>query len=182
MHRHWILSVLGFAAGVSLLLGGLVMSWWSYADGGLTVSIGLREAQMCRADQAADACTTVTLQRLSSSDSVDWLRAGTGSYAAAWMAAILSLAMAGMATAGKRSLLLTRTTLVAAASAAVAGGLFLVWVPADLARQPDLGMALYFAGAVLAAVCGILALRGGPGGAQPEARPGARPGARPAGV
>ena len=170
MHRHWILSVLGLVAGVSLLLGGLVMSWWSYADGGLTVSIGLREAQMCRADQGADACTAVALQRLSSSDSVDWLRAGTGSYAAAWMAAILSLAMAGMAAAGKRSPLLTRTMLVAAASAAVVGGLFLVWVPADLARQPDVGMALYFAGAVLAAACAILALRGGPGGARPEAR------------
>jgi hypothetical protein len=162
MYRHWILSVLGLAAGVSLLLGSMVMSWWSYADAGLTVSIGLREAQMCRDDQGADACKAVPLQRLSSSGRVDWLRAGTGSYAAGWMAAILSLAMAGMAAAGKRSPLPTKTALVAAASAAVVGGLFLVWVPADLARQPALGMALYFAGAALAAACAILALRGGP--------------------
>ncbi|HWN69449.1 MAG TPA: hypothetical protein VNM90_17530, partial [Haliangium sp.] len=112
MDRHRILSVLGLAAGISLLLGSLVLSWWSYADGGLTVSIGLREARMCRAEQGADGCTAVGLQRLSSSGSVDWLRAGTGSFAAAWMAAILSLAMAGMGAAGKRSLLLTRTTLV----------------------------------------------------------------------
>jgi hypothetical protein len=174
MYRHWILSVLGLAAGISLLLGSLAMSWWSYADGGLTVSIGLREAHMCRAGQEADPCTAVTLQRLSSSGRVDWLRAGTGSYAAAWMAAILSLAMAGMAAAGKRSRLLTRTTLVAAASAAVVGGLFLVWVPADLARQPDVGMALYFAGAALAATCAILALRGRSIGAPDDAPDDAR--------
>lgn len=170
MYRHWILSVLGLAAGVSLLLGGLILSWWSYADGELTVSIGLREAQMCRGDQAADACKTVPLQRLSSAGSGDWLRAGTGSYAAAWIAAILSLAMAGMAAAGKRSLLLTRTTLVAAACAGVVGGLFLVWVPADVARQPAAGMMLYFAGAALAAACGILALRGGPSPARTAVR------------
>jgi hypothetical protein len=170
MYRHWILSVLGLAAGVSLLLGSMVMSWWSYADDGLTVSIGLHEAQMCRDDQGEDACKAVPLQRLSSSGSVDWLRAGTGSYAAAWMAAILSLAMAGMAAAGKRSSLLIRTALVAAASAAVVGGLFLVWVPADLARQADLGMALYFVGAALAAACAILALRGGPSDAPHDAR------------
>jgi hypothetical protein len=152
--------VLALAAGIALLLGSLAMSWWSYADGGLTVSIGLREAHMCRTGQGADACTAVSLHRLSSSGNLGWLRAGTGSYAAAWMAAVLSLAMAGMAAAGKRSLLLTRTTLVAAVSAAGVGALFLVWVPADLARRPDLGMVLYFAGATGAGAGAILGLLG----------------------
>jgi hypothetical protein len=168
MYRHWILSVLGLAAGISLLLGGLAMSWWSYVDGGLTVSIGLREAHMCRSGQGADACTAVSLQRLSSSGSLGWLRAGTGSYAAAWIAAILSLAMGGLCAAGKHSRLLARTTLVAAVCAAVVGAAFLVWVPADLARRPDLGMLLYFVGATLAGACAILALLG-PRGQSPAA-------------
>lgn len=154
--------MLGLAAGIALLLGGLVMSWWSYTDGDLAVSIGLREAHMCRG-QGADACTSVSLQRLSSSGETGWLRAGAGSYAAAWMAAILSLAMAGMGAAGKRSQLLGRTTLVAAVSAAVVGALFLSWVPADVARRPAPGMALYFAGATLAGACAILGLLGGRG-------------------
>lgn len=150
--------MLGLAAGISLLLGGLVSSWWSYRDGELMVSIGLREAQMCRVAQGADACTAVSLQRLSAPGSLGWLRAGTGSYAAAWMAAILSLAMAGLAAAGKRAPILTRTTLVAAVSAAVVGALFLVWAPADVARQADVGMLLYFVGATLAGACAIVGL------------------------
>jgi hypothetical protein len=158
MHRHWILTVLGLAAGIALLLGGLVMSWWSYTDGGLNVSIGLREAHMCRG-QGTDACSTVALQRLTSSSDLGWLRAGSGAFAASWMAAILSLAMAGLAAAGKRSQFLTRTTLVAAACAVVVGLMFVIWVPADLARGAGLGMILYFAGAVLAAACAILDLR-----------------------
>jgi hypothetical protein len=158
--------VLGLAAGISLLLGSLVMSWWSYDDGGLTVSIGLREAQMCRVEQGADACTAVSLHRLSSPGSLGWLRAGTGSYAAAWMAAVLSLAMGGLAAAGKRAPLLTKTTLVAAVCAAVVGALFLVWAPADVARQPDVGMLLYFGGATLAGACAIVGLLGAPGGAR----------------
>jgi hypothetical protein len=165
MHRHWIPSVLGLAAGISLLLGSLVMSWWSYGDGDLTVSIGLREAYMCRAGQGADACQAVSLHRLSSAGRLGWLRAGTGSYAAAWMAAILSLASAGLAAAGKRSLLLGRTTLVAAVSAAVVGAMFLIWAPADVARQPALGMPLYFIGATLSGACAILGLLGRRAGA-----------------
>lgn len=156
MRRHWTISALGLAAGVALLLGGLIMSWWSYADGDLAVSIGLREARMCRAGQGADACSTVSLQRLTSVDHLSWLRAGTGAYAAAWMAAILSLSTAGLAAARKGSRLLGTTALVAAASAGTVGLLFVTWVPADLAREVGSGMVLYFAGVVLAAASAVL--------------------------
>lgn len=159
MHRHWTISALGFAAGIALLLGGMIMSWWSYPDGDLVVSIGLREARMCRAAQGPDLCSTVSLERLTSVDHLSWLRAGTGAYAAAWMAAILSLAMAGLYAARKTSRLLSMTTLVAAASAGTVGLLFVTWVPADLARGPGLGMVLYFAGVLLAAVCAVLSQR-----------------------
>lgn len=166
MHRQWIASALGLAAGIALLLGSLVLSWWSYGDGELAVSIGLREAHMCRQGPGPDACQAVSLQRLSSGGRVGWLRAGTGSYAAAWIAAMLSLASAGLAAAGKRSLLLDRTTLVAAVSAAVVGAMFLIWAPADVARQPALGMPLYFVGATLAGACAILGLLGQRAGAR----------------
>jgi hypothetical protein len=156
MRRHWTISALGLAAGVALLLGGLIMSWWSYADGDMSVSIGLREARMCRAGQAADACSAVSLQRLTSVENLAWLRAGTGAYAAAWMAAILSLATAGMAAARKGSRLLAGTALVAAASAGTVGLLFVTWVPADLGKAPGAGMVLYFAGVLLAAVSAAL--------------------------
>jgi hypothetical protein len=162
MHRHWTISALGLAAGVALLLGGLIMSWWSYPDGDLAVSIGLREARMCRAGQAADACSTVSLQRLTSVDHLSWLRAGTGAYAAAWMAAILSLAVGGLSAARKTSRLLGMTSLVAAASAGTVGLLFVTWVPADLARDPGLGMVLYFAGVLLAAASAVLSQRPAP--------------------
>lgn len=156
MRRHWTISALGLAAGVALLLGGLIMSWWSYADGDLAVSIGLREARMCRAGQAADACSTVPLQRLNSVDNLSWVRAGTGAYAAAWMAAILSLATGGLAAARKASRMLGTTALVAVASAATVGLLFVTWVPADLSKGLGWGMVLYFAGVVLGAASAAL--------------------------
>lgn len=153
MRRHWIISALGFAAGITLLLGGLVMSWWSYPDGELQVSLGLREAHMCREAPGPDACSAVSLQRVTSPEHLSWIRAGAGAYAAAWMAAILSLAAGGLSAARKASRLLNLTTLVAAATAGTVGLLFVTWVPEDLARGPGLGMVLYFAGVLLAAAC-----------------------------
>lgn len=160
MRRAWLVVVLGLGAGLLLLIGGFTMGWWTYADGELEVAIGLREARMCRPGQSDRACSAVSLQRLISGDDVRWLRAGTGSYAVAWMAAMLSLAMAGLRAAGKASRLLARTGLVAAVSAGVVGALFVAWAPADVAREAGYGMGLYFGGAALAAACAVLGLRG----------------------
>lgn len=158
MRSAWLVVILGLVAGVLFLLGGFTLGWWTYADGELQVSIGLREARMCRPGPAEEACSVVSLRRLISGDDVRWLRAGTGSYAAAWIAAMLSLAMAGLTAAGKRSRLLARTGLVAAASAGVVGALFVMWAPPDVAREAGYGAGLYFLGAVLAAACAGLGL------------------------
>ena len=50
MRTTWMLVPLGLAAGIALLLGGLVLAWWAHQEGALSVSVALNEARMCRAE------------------------------------------------------------------------------------------------------------------------------------
>ncbi len=156
MTRYWMISALGFAAALCLLIGGFSTSWWAYTDGQLDTHIGLREAQLCR----EAACSSVVLPRLGTDAGGQdwrWVRAGTGTYAAAWIAGILCFAVAGMSAARRSSSLLSRTVTVATMCAALSGGLFITWAPAFVARQPGVSMWLYFVGVAFAAVVSVTA-------------------------
>lgn len=157
MNRSWILAALALLAAIMLLLGGLVVGWWSQEDrladgtGTLQTVVGLREARLCR----DGTCAAVSLDRLGGARELAWMRAGSGAYAAAWIAAVLCLALAGMAAAGTSSRLLRRTALVATLSAGVVGALFVCWAPPYASGSPGPGLWLYAAG-VLAALAAIL--------------------------
>ncbi|ACY14413.1 hypothetical protein [Haliangium ochraceum] len=161
MQRYWIIVMIGFVAGISLLSGGLVLDWWAHSEGGLEVTVGMREARMCRTDGSlgpdTEPCSVVSLRRVSTDQDLDWLRAGTAGYAAAWIAAILCLAMAGYAAAGRSSLLLSRTALVASLCVALCGVGFVQWAPDNAARGPSAGLFVYFLGSVLGLLCAYLA-------------------------
>ena len=158
MKKPWIITALGLIACASLLLGGLLMGWWSQEDEGLRTFVGLRHAQLCR----DGVCTSVALQKLGGMRDLGWIRAGLGAYAAAWIGGVLCLALAAAAAAGKAaSPLLARTTLVAVASAALVGIVFLVQAPAYVSGAPGPGMGLYFGGTLLGVATAVLALRRG---------------------
>lgn len=162
MKKSWILAIVALLAAIMLLLGGLVLGWWSQEPrsaedaGALQTVIGLREARLCRDD---GTCAAVSLDRLGSTRELAWIRAGSGAYAAAWITAVLCLALAGMAAAGKSSRLLRRTTLVAAVSAGVVGALFVGWAPPYVSGSPGPGLWLYAAGVLAALAAFFLDLR-----------------------
>ncbi|WP_428261942.1 hypothetical protein [Haliangium sp.] len=159
MSKPWLLIATAVVAALSLFAGTFSVAWWVHDDGALKVDVGLLEARTCQSQAPDEPCATVALGRLVSAPDLRWVRVGTGAYAAAWMAAVLCLAMAGMAAAGKRSGLLSRTALVAVASTLTTGIMFVVWAPVDVARGPSVSMACFLAGAALGLVAVALSLR-----------------------
>lgn len=155
MKKPWLIAALGLAAAVMFLLGGLVLGWWSHADGELHTVVGLRQARLCR----DGACASVSLDRLGGARDLGWIRIGLGAYAAAWVAAVLCLAMAGTAAAGKAAPLLSRTALVAVVSAGVMGLLFVLRAPPYVPGSPGPGLVLYAAAALAGGVAVVLDLR-----------------------
>lgn len=158
MKKPWIITALGLTACVSLLFGGMLVGWWSQGGDGLRTFVGLRDAQLCR----DGTCASVPLHKLGGTQDLGWIRAGLAAYAAAWIAAVLCLALAAAAAAGKGlPPMLARTALVAVVSAAVVGMLFLLQAPSYVSGSPGPGMGLYFGGTLAGAVTAVLALRRG---------------------
>ncbi len=152
MIRTPVIVILSLA-GASILLGGLSASWWTYENGDWSATIGLWESRLCNGGE----CNITALG--SGQHPERWVRAGAASYAAALLSA--GLIFAGVLTIllGRIRKLLLKTAVVASASAAASGLVFVWLVPEYPGMTLGYSAYLYFAGALVGTGASVAALQ-----------------------
>ncbi len=139
-------------SALALVLGALVLPWWTGAIEGGSFTIDLRHMTMClhnhcgspKALSAADASAT------------PWAKVGIATMAASLMAALLSTGVAMRLMLGKPTKTLPWLAGIVALFAGLLGIIF-VWAHPDFGDwTPSYGMASTFAGALGAAAVSIV--------------------------
>lgn len=146
---RWAAVALALAAASALALSVQAGGWWRVGE----LGIGPRGASGCFGGE----CRARGLSWLGGDDL--WLRTAVATYAGALVAAALLVGLAGAVAAGRRPRLAARTSLVAAATAAVAGGAFWARFPGLEGVHAGAGAALFPAGLLLGLVAALVVLR-----------------------
>ena len=144
---------LALGAAVLVLVGTLTASWWSSERNRWRASMGLQESRFCN----DDTCRVGPVGGEASD--AQWVRAGSASYAGGFVAGGLLLALVVTAATRRERDLLTKTTMVASASALVSAVVYVWLAPSFPEMTPDYSMYTYFAGSALGLVAGAVSLR-----------------------
>lgn len=145
--------LLALVAAALLLVGGVTTHWWSQSGDHAQWSMGLRGARLCQ----ESGCATTSLGNLAWGELS--IRSGVSSYAAAFLASGLLLAVAVAVLLRRAPTLLVRTMMAAVVGAALAGIVFVMAAPSDPAMGAGFSMYAYFAGVLAGVAAGVTALR-----------------------
>jgi hypothetical protein len=150
VQRRRLLTIAAALAGAALLAIAVQAGrWWQVGD----VSIGPVSSHRCFSGE----CRVVGLGWLGGG--TGWARLGQATYAAALLAALLLVVVAG-ALAGRRVVrIAAKSGLVAAGTALISGALFVAMFPDVEGASLGYGVALYAGGLVLAIVAHVMLLR-----------------------
>ena len=152
MKHRWIVVALALLAASAFAVAAVAGRWWSIGD----VEIGPFGAKRCFGDDCSPAGLGWT------GGSERWMRTGSGAWAGCLISAfVLVIAAAGLASR-RIPKLAAKTSLVAVATAAVAGLAFIVQFPGVEGAKMDRGIYLFAIGIVLGLTAAIAVLRGRP--------------------
>jgi len=141
---------LALAGASALAIAVEVGRWWS-GDG---FSIGPVSGWRCF---GGAPCSRTDLGWVGGSGT--WVRSGTATYAAGLVGAACLVILAAAVASGRTGRLAAKVVIAAAATAAVAGGVFIGAFPGMAGMGVDHGIWLYGGGVAVAAVVAVLVLR-----------------------
>ena len=144
---------LTFCAAVLVLLGTLTIAWWSHQDGDWQASLGLQQARFCN----PDGCRVTAIG--GRGGGVQWVRAGSASYAGGFVAGGLLLAMLVTGLLRREHELLIKTAMVASASTSISALVFVWLTPDGMDMSSGYSMYCYFIGTVIGLGSGVGWLR-----------------------
>lgn len=142
--RRWLAIVCAVSAAAAFAVAVQGSAWWRVGD---EVGIGTVSSRHCF---GGGACQRTGLGWAGGTDT--WVRAGSATYAAGLVAALMLLALAGALAARARGRLLAASAGVATLTAAVVGTVFVVNRPTTVAgTEADYGQLLFALAIALAA-------------------------------
>ena len=149
--RRWLYVGISLISACAFALSVWAGSWWTVAE----VQIGPLGSRHCFNGD----CRPGGLAFLQGSDL--WMRSAVATWMAGFVAMVVMIGLAGAIAAGRVPRLFAKTTLVAIATALVAGGYFVIGFPGMLDAPVSIGqgMILFAIAIPLALVPAIRVLR-----------------------
>jgi hypothetical protein len=148
MKYRWLALALALVAAAALALSS-IEAWWLAGE----AAIGPFGTHHCFAGD----CRSTGLSELGGSDL--WMRSGVATRAAAIIASVLLVLLAGALAARRVPRLVARTTMVTLSAAIVTGAYFVAKFPGFGGETMSLGGLLYAGGIVTGAAAAILVQR-----------------------
>jgi hypothetical protein len=149
LRHRWLTIAIALAAACAFAIAVQGGRWWSVGD----VEIGPFGSRSC----VTGECRPTNLGWVGGSER--WIRTGMGTWAAGLIAMLLLLMIAGALAAKRVPRLVARTALVAIATGALTGALFVVQYPGVTGASVDRGLWLFGGAIVLGTFAAVRVLR-----------------------